>query len=520
MTVNGAGSDIWGIADSFHFVYQPFHDSAISVDSPQQDGTNAFAKAGLMIRLSLDPGSPHVILDVRPDGNIEFMTRQTQDGPTTFMAGGRAPGQLRLVRSNGTVTGLLCPFIQGYIPCVTIGSTPFPSGAALAGAVVTSHDPSTLNHATFGSGMPSVFPVPAPWFSLDVGTVGIPGNAFLDNGTFTITGAGADIWGTSDSFQFVKTGATDDGEVVARVTSEDAANTYAKAGVIMTASGNNATVILDVRPNGIIEFMARSSNGAPMQFIAGSAASFPVWLKLERRGSQFTGSMSQDGTQWTPVGITSLLMNRITNAGLAVTSHDTAALNTATFDHVLVASAAPIDTDIGDVGIAGQFWPAPDDSYFQVIGSGADIWGTADAFQFFYESLIDDGQMVVRINSLENTATFAKAGLMIRESLDPSAAHVLIDVTPSGLIELLTRESTGAETRWIGGLSPRPFPVWLKISRSGTRITASASSDGSTWQDVGTAFNTQLPSDSLIGVAVTSHHRGVITTATFSNMSR
>jgi hypothetical protein len=35
------------------------------------------------------------------------------------------------------------------------------------------------------------------------------------------------------------------------------------------------------------------------------------------------------------------------------------------------------------------------------------------------------------------------------------------------LIELLTREWTGAETQWIGGLSPSPFPVWLKLARSG-----------------------------------------------------
>ena len=145
-----------------------------------------------------------------------------------------------------------------------------------------------------------------------MGATGVAGSAFVDDGTFTIKGAGADIWGTADAFHLVGTGVANDGEVVARVTSEDAANAFAKAGVIVrTATGDmthNATVILDVHPNGIVEFMARSSNGAPMQFIAGSAASFPVWLKLERRGNQFTGLMSHDGTQWSTVGITSVSM--------------------------------------------------------------------------------------------------------------------------------------------------------------------------------------------------------------------
>jgi hypothetical protein len=310
LTAAGAGSDIWGTADSFHFVYESIHDTTMSTDIPTQDGTNAFAKAGLMIRQSLDPGSPHVILDVKPNGDLDFMTRQTQGGSTTFIAGfTNATGRLSLVRSHGTVTAYLCP-LGGFgssAPCSAIGSTRFPSGGALAGAAVTSHDPSTLNHATFGL---SVFELPAPWNSHDVGPVGLPGSAVVDNDTFMVIGAGADIWGTSDAFHFAELQMQGDGEALARVTSENAANTFAKAGVIMTGGpSNNTTVILDIRPNGVIEFMARPANGAAMQFLAGSAASLPVWLKLERRGNQFTGEMSTDGSNWQVVGMTTVSMS-------------------------------------------------------------------------------------------------------------------------------------------------------------------------------------------------------------------
>jgi regulation of enolase protein 1 (concanavalin A-like superfamily) len=524
LIVNGAGSDIWGTADSFHFVYQPMDDGEIRANPPSQDATNPFAKVGIMIRLSLDAGSPHVVLDVKPDGSFEFMTRAVQGGETTFIAGGTLQGFPRLIRSHGVVTAAVCPFLDS--PCRTLGSAPFPSGIALAGAVITSHDPMTLNHGMFSASPPVVSTAPPPWFPLDLGNVGLAGSTFVENGTFTVRGAGADIWGTSDSFRLVRNFMTGDGEVVARVTSEDAANAFAKAGVLIADDssgfdGSATKVILDVRPNGLIEFMARPSRTAPMAFLAGSASSFPVWLKLVRKGDEFTGLVSGDGKDWQMVGRTTVSMPRdvAVTAGLAVTSHDTGALNTSTFDHVLVASSIGYGhEDVGDVGIAGEF-NISNSGLFTLQGGGGDIWGAADAFTYVYQSLMDDGQMVVGVDSLENTDGFAKAGIMIRESLDPSSAFVMVDVTPSSLVEVLTRPTDGAETQWVGGLSPTSFPIWLKLTRSGNTYDAYASHDNVTWQHLTQAFAT-LPPDVLIGLAVTSHVRGELTTATFEQASR
>jgi hypothetical protein len=89
--VSGAGSDIWGTADSFFFVYQPIRDGEIGIAVLAETGTHPFAKAGVMIRQTLDPGSPEVIVDVKPDGGIEFMTRASQGGETIFIAGGSVP---------------------------------------------------------------------------------------------------------------------------------------------------------------------------------------------------------------------------------------------------------------------------------------------------------------------------------------------------------------------------------------------------------------------------------------------
>src|SRR5205807_1366980 len=111
--------------------------------------------------------------------------------------------------------------------------------------------------------------------------------------------------------------------------------------------------------------------------------------------------------------------------------------------------------------------------------------GTQDAFHFVYQPLTGDGQIVVRVTSLQNTNGDAKAGLMMRESLAPDATHVILDVEPPGYIEFMTRSTTGALTQWLAGGYRQP-PAWLKLERSGSTITGSVSDDGVEWRQVGT----------------------------------
>ena len=137
---NGAGSDIWGTADSFFYVYQPIRDGSISATVGAQNNSHGYAKAGVMIRQSLDPGSPEVILDVKPDGGIEFMTRSSQGGETTFIDGSWVPAT---ATSDNRVTfasrsgvsdrqrrlgASIAPFGGGGRQCSTVGSTSFASG--------------------------------------------------------------------------------------------------------------------------------------------------------------------------------------------------------------------------------------------------------------------------------------------------------------------------------------------------------------------------------------------------------
>jgi hypothetical protein len=71
-----------------------------------------------------------------------------------------------------------------------------------------------------------------------------------------------------------------------------------------------------------------------MAFIAGANAAFPVWLRLTANGDAFTGEMSTDGSTWTTVGSVTMTGPTLALPGLAVTSHNQAALNTAQFDNI------------------------------------------------------------------------------------------------------------------------------------------------------------------------------------------
>ena len=343
-SVGGSGADIWGRADAFQFTYQPIAadgELVAQLTSPVANTatgpTHPYAKAGLMIRQSLDPGSPDVILDVRPDGGVEFMTRAVNGGETAFIAGTTTsfPVWLRLSRRGGTVTGSLS---SDGVSWTAVGATSAATGDALIGFAVTSHDNSTRDNATFSK--VGLWRLPSGWSQQDVGAVGRSGNGTATDGVFTVTGAGSDIWGAADAFGAVTQSVGGDATIVARVVDETNTHMFAKAGIALgLLAADAARVILDARPDGNIEFMARLADGGTMSFLGGASTTLPVWLRMTRTGDRFTASISSDGTVWTLIGTVNVVMPATVRGGLVVSSHDTSALSTSTFDHVAVTAS-------------------------------------------------------------------------------------------------------------------------------------------------------------------------------------
>src|SRR6185503_19430026 len=87
------------------------------------------------------------------------------------------------------------------------------------------------------------------------------------------------------------------------------------------------------------------------------------------------------------------------------------------------------DSDVGATGIQGT--ASGTGSSFSVSGGGADVWGTADAFNYAYRTLSGDGTIVARLSSTQAINSWTKAGVMIRGSLSASSAHAFMLVAAS-----------------------------------------------------------------------------------------
>ena len=217
-------------------------------------------------------------------------------------------------------------------------SITIPAGAT-SGPLVVSVAPS-MNDSN-----PVIFtvtsqPLPNTWLDQDVGSVGLAGSATYTNGTFTVNGAGAEIFGTADAFHFVYQPLTGDGTVVARVVSVQGGSTYASAGVMirntLDAGSANAKTA-DWPWYGGIYFDMRTAAGGSTTEPGNVSVALPYWVKVSRSGSTLSSYVSPDGVSWTQLGTNQTIpMNQSVYVGLAVTSGSTTAPATATFDNVSV----------------------------------------------------------------------------------------------------------------------------------------------------------------------------------------
>ncbi len=188
---------------------------------------------------------------------------------------------------------------------------------------------------------------------------------------------------------------------------------------------------------------------------------------------------------------------------------------TATFTEVPCSLNSPWQsTDIGSVPAAGK--ACENAGTFTVYGSGADIFGTSDEFHFMYQTLDSDGEIVARITSQTDTDAWAKAGVMIRESLGANASYAFAALTPSNGVNFQARSATGANATGISSIG-NTAPTWIKVARVGDTFTASYSSDGVAWAQFGTT-TVSMGATAYFGLGVTSHAAG-LSTAVFTDVA-
>ncbi len=173
-------------------------------------------------------------------------------------------------------------------------------------------------------------------------------------------------------------------------------------------------------------------------------------------------------------------------------------------------------SDIGNVGIAGSSVQAADGTW-TVRGSGFDIWLSGDGCHLVGQPIDGDAVLTARITGQDRTDAWAKAGVMLRESLAPGARHISLLRTPDFGLAFQRRLTANGDSLHTSGPTPT-LPAWLQIERAGDRITTRWSSDGQTWVVVGNE-TLVLPRTLVIGLAVSAHNNTVLGRATFTNVT-
>ena len=162
---------------------------------------------------------------------------------------------------------------------------------------------------------------PAGWTDQDIGSPGVPGGFSYGDGNWSVEGGGADIWNSSDQFNYASTNLTGDSVLIAQVTGVTNTDPWSKAGVMFRSSNaaNAQFVDMVVAPGEGVSMQWRDTNGQP-NYYQTTGITAPEWVKIDRVGNLFTCYYSSDGETWTSIGSVSMTMPTAVLGGLCVTA--------------------------------------------------------------------------------------------------------------------------------------------------------------------------------------------------------
>lgn len=569
MVVAGAGADIWGGADGFHFAYQEIEgDVEIVARLDSMEKTHAWAKAGVMIRASLSESSPHAMVAMAPEKGATFIRRQG----TAQWSHDDAHQAVRIIDKNGRLTyqqrgsavddrvddSATAGPIPRWIKLVRRGQViqAFDSADGKAwswlgteelklqarcfvGLAVTSHDASRTCRAEF-SGIRIETPAALTSRAAQTGrgdglsATYYPKKNLSGNGLSRVDPNIDFDWGSGSPMEGI--GRNDfsvrwEGELEAQFTepygihliSDDRARLWINGDLLIdewtehAEQVSTALVNLEAGKRYLVRVEHFENRGRAVARLLWSSPSTPrqpiPQSQLYSRPADADGDGLPDlyelaqGLNPTDPRDAEAPDGSITRQQRYAKSLDAAveARRVGSWLHQDVGQVGPS----GSARLNGKSWA--------VSGAGPDIWANADGFHFVYQPVPGNGAFVARVGQQEATDPWAKAGIMIRESLEAGSRHVLLAATPGHGLVFLKREETQGTTSMESAAADVVGP-WLKLVRQGTFVSAYASSDGSTWAWIG-AQDLPIGAAPLVGLAVNSHDNARLGAVVFEDVS-
>jgi YD repeat-containing protein len=150
-----------------------------------------------------------------------------------------------------------------------------------------------------------------------------------------------------------------------------------------------------------------------------------------------------------------------------------------------------------------------------------DTSGTQESLRFTYQPLAGNSTILARIDSTQFPQDGARAGIMIRETLETGSAFAFLGdfrQFSSTVTAFQYRLASNGNTNTTVNSITLTKPYWVKLTRTGTTIAGSVSPDGIRWTPVGSQ-NIAMSSTVFVGFAVNSGSTTAYANATFSNIS-
>ena len=476
--VDGAGTDVYSTNDQFHYVYQTLAgDGTIVARVRYQWNTNPSAKAGIMFKETPTAGATYLAALVFPD----VSPNTPNFNGVACTANGCAaplppviPTYGKGVRIQYTTTGAISPPAplanylspNKWLKLQRAGNT-FTAWQSLDGVgwnLIGKHTITMASTATVGLFVTS-------------------------HNTGQLDGVGFDNVSISGAVQLPP---------------NDFSIAASPAAVPVTAGASGSTTISTAVVSGVAQSISLTAAGLP----AGVTAAFAPASVAAGGSSTLTFTTTSATTPGTyPITVT----------GTAASgTHATTVSLTVAAPGAPGALPAPwLDTDVGAPSPAGSAsWTG---GVFTVKGSGADIFGTNDQFNYVYQPTTGNGTFIARVTSQSNTgSTNSKAGIIWKASTTAGSPYILIETGPSGSAVKVQYNFNGS----VSGATYTMPNLWMKLVRSGANFSAYLSPDGVTWTAVVTSKSLPtIPTAATLGLFECSHKAGALGTATFDNVS-
>ena len=247
-------------------------------------------------------------------------------------------------------------------------------------------------------------------------------------------------------------------------------------------------------------------------------SSYNVKRSLVSGGPYTTIAANLSTTNYTDTGVSSCqtyyYVVTVTNAGIdGLPSKEV---------NAFLPGALPPQFTSADVNIVS---PAGSASFcggqFVVAGSGADIWGNADAFQFVYVyvPISTNCEIRARVVSISNSDGWAKAGVMIRESLAAGSRNAYAAISYGNNATYQYRTATDGTTASATALTGTA-PYWVRLTRTNNLFRAYVSANGTTWTAFGSIPTIAMAgTGAYVGLAVTAHNSALLNSSVFDTVT-